>query len=151
MSATNSASETVVAAMQRATAVLKTPHEAFLSSTISEALPHFRHLFPELVSYRGGLFNEAHFDKGMVDDFFDMAAFGDGGSAIPEAEASVNSVGLFAHEVEAGDREAADAVIAAIGWIWERWVRETYDVEIEVLSSIDAEDGAYITFRSRPA
>lgn len=151
MSGTNKTSEAVVTAMRRATAVLKTPQEAFLSSTISEALPHFRHLFPELLSYRGGLFNEAHFDKGMVDDLFDMAAFGDGGSAIPEAEASVNSVGLFAHEVETGDREAADAAIAAIGWVWERWVRETYDVEIEVLSSVDAEDGAYITFRSRPA
>ena len=149
MSLGNPQSEAVVTAMHRATKALKSPHEAFLSGAISEALPHFRHLFPELVSYRGGLFIEAQFDKTVVDELFDMAAFGDGGSAAAEAEASVNTVGLFAHAHEAGDVEAAQAVIAGIGWVWERWLRETYDVEIEVLSGINAEEGAFISFRSR--
>ncbi|WP_374516004.1 hypothetical protein [Brevundimonas sp.] len=146
MSAENPESMAVVAALRQASA--SGPHEAFLSTTVSEALLNFRHLFPELISYRGGLFIEAQFDKATVDDLFDQATFGDGEFDVGHAEDAVNSVGLFAEAVAEGDIVAAASVAEMIGWVWRRWLRETYDVEIEVLTSIDKEEGAYVSFRS---
>ncbi len=151
MSGDNPVSVAMVAVMQQAAKAVDVPHDPFLSTTIRDALLGFRHLFPELISYRGGLFVEANFDKVTVDDLFDQAAFGDGGSIVSYAEETVNSVGLFAKAVSDGDPEAATAVAEAIGWVWRRWFRETYDVEIEVLTTIDLKDGAYVTFRSAPS
>ena len=148
MSAGNPESQAVVAAMHRAGEAASSPHEPFLASTISEALLNFRHLFPELIAYRGGLFIEAQFDKATVDDLCDQAAFDGGEADVGHAEDAVNSVGLIAEAVTDGDLEAAAAVAEAIGWVWRRWLRETYDVEIEVLTSIDKKDGAYVSFRS---
>lgn len=148
MSADNPESVAVVAVMRRAAKAVSIPHDPFLATTIGEALLNFRHLFPELVSYRGGLFIEAQFDKATVDDLFDQAAFGSGEFNVGHAEDTVNSVGLFAEAVVDGDSEAAAAVAEAIGWVWRRWLRETYDVEIEVLTSIDEKEGAHVSFRS---
>jgi len=148
LSADNPESLAVVAALQRAAKAASIPHDPFLATTIRDALLDFRHLFPELISYRGGLFMEAQFDKATVDDLFDQAAFGNGEFDVGHAEDTVNSVGLFAEAVAEGDVEAAAAVAEAIGWVWRRWLRETYDVEIEVLTSIDAKEGAHVSFRS---
>lgn len=148
MSADNPESAAMVAVMTQAVKASGVPHDPFLSTTIGDALLGFRHLFPELISYRGGLFIEAQFDKATVDDLFDQAAFGDGGPMVSYAEETVNAVGLFAEAVVEGDVEAATAVAEAIGWVWRRWFRETYDVEIEVLSTIDVKDGAHVSFRS---
>lgn len=122
----------------------------FLSSAITDAFVDYRHMFPELVSYRGGLFVEANFDKTTVDDVFDMAEFGDDLSAVANAEMQINALGLFAEAAEPGDVAAAKAAAEGIGWVWRRWVSETYGVDIEVVASIGDED-SYVTFRSVPA
>ncbi|MGA0546156.1 hypothetical protein ACO2Q1_12855 [Brevundimonas sp. VNH65] len=122
----------------------------YLSTGINDAFINYRHMFPELISYRGGLFVEANFDKTTVDEMFDMARFGGGASAVADAEAQINSIGLCAEAVEAGDLAAAQASAEAIGWVWKRWIKETYDVEIEVVAHIGDED-SWVTFRSAGA
>lgn len=144
----NAESARLVAALDTAHQALKGEYGPFLSTAIGEALPNIRLMFPELIAYRGGLFIAEQFDQTTVDDLFDMAAFGSGGSAVRAAEEAVNSVGLFAHSTGPGDVKAAEAAILAFEWVWTRWLRETYGVAIEVLSSIDAEEGAHVTFHS---
>ncbi len=117
----------------------------FLSTAITDAFLNYRHMFPELVSYRGGLFVEANFDKATIDELFDMAQFGDGASAVADAEMQTNAIGLFAEVAEGGDLAAARASAEAISWVWRRWIRETYDLEIEVVTSVGDED-SYVTF-----
>ena len=124
----------------------------YLGSNPRETLAHYRILFPELISYRGGLFVEKQFDKVLVDDMFDQAAFGGDNAAIGHAEESLNGFGLL-FEGDAPDKPVFDPVLAkanaeAIGWVWKRWIRETYAVEIDVVACIESVDACYVTFRS---
>jgi hypothetical protein len=125
----------------------------FFGSTPRESLAHYRILFPELISYRGGLFVQSQFDQALVDDMYDQAGFGEGLADVAAAEEAINSVGLlfeglFEDEV-VFDPVLAKANAAAIGWVWTRWIRETYAREIEVVTCIEGEDACYVTFRSR--
>jgi hypothetical protein len=128
----------------------------FLGSNPREALAHYRILFPELIAYRGGLFAEKRFDQTLVDDLFDQAKLGgeDAASIIAIAEETTNGVGLL-FEGEKPDEPVFDADLAranaeAIGWVWKRWIRDTYAVEIEIVTCIEDQDACYVTFRSAP-
>lgn len=120
----------------------------FYGSNQRETLAHYRLLFPELISYRGGLFVEARFDQGMVDDMFDQAAFDSGEPDIATAEETINSVGLLNQDEDHFDLDLARANAEAIGWVWKRWIRETYTLEIDLVISVVDADQCYITFRS---
>lgn len=123
----------------------------YLGSNPRETLAHYRILFPELISYRGGLFVEKQFDQRIVDDLFDQAEFGGGESAIHQAEESLNGFGLLfegENEEPVFDPAIAAANAEAIGWIWKRWVRETYGVDIQPVACIEGLDACYVTFRS---
>lgn len=122
----------------------------FYGSNQRETLAHYRLLFPELISYRGGLFVERSFDKSLVDGLFDQAEFDTGESPIPTAEETINSVGLLNEGEEVFDMAVVKANAAAIAWVWRRWVRETYGLEIDVVTSIISADECYLTFRSIP-
>lgn len=120
----------------------------FYGSNQRETLAHYRLLFPALISYRGGLFVERQFDQQLVDSLFDQAEFDTGESMVATAEETINSVGLL-NEGETGfDHDVVRANAEAIGWVWKRWLRETYSVEIEVLTAIVDADQCYVTFRS---
>jgi hypothetical protein len=124
----------------------------FFGSTPREALAHYRILFPELISYRGGLFVQSQFDQALVDDMFDQAGFDGGLADMAAAEEALNSVGLLFEGLFEGQVEfdpvLARANAAAIGWVWKRWIRESYGREIEVVTCIEGEDACYVTFRS---
>ena len=121
----------------------------YLGGNLREALAHYRILFPELISYRGGLFIEAHFDRRMVDDLLDAAEFDASGNGINTAEQHVNGVSLAAEDDENDfDVEIARANAAAIGWVWTRWFGETYGVEVRVLTSITGSQDCVIWFES---
>ena len=121
----------------------------YLGGNLREALAHYRILFPELIGYRGGLFVEAHFDQRTVDDLLDMAQFGAGENAIQTAEQHVNGLSLAAEDDENDfDVATAEANAAAIGWVWTRWFRETYGVEVRILTSISGSEDCVIWFES---
>lgn len=120
----------------------------FYGSNQRETLAHYRLLFPELISYRGGLFVESRFDQRMVDDLFDQAAIAGGEPDIAVAEEAINSVGLINEGETAFDTAVARANGEAIGWVWKRWARETYDLEIDLVISVVDVDQCYVTFRS---
>ena len=121
----------------------------YLGGNLREALAHYRVLFPELISYRGGLFIENHFDQRTVDELFDGFGFDSGENPVASAEQSINAVSLATEDdQEHFDIECARASAAAIGWVWTRWVRETYGVEVRVLSSISGPDDCSIWFES---
>lgn len=120
----------------------------FYGSNQRETLAHYRLLFPELISYRGGLFVERRFDKPLIDSLFDQAEFDTGESAVATAEETINGVGLLNEGEEEFDLAVAQANAEAIGWVWKRWLREAYAVEIEVITAIVDADQCYVTFRS---
>lgn len=120
----------------------------FYGSNQRETLAHYRLLFPELISYRGGLFVESRFDQPTIDDLFDQATFGGCEPDIATAEETVNSVGLLNEGEESFDLDLARANAEAIGWVWKRWIRETYALEIDLVISVVDADQCYITFRS---
>lgn len=120
----------------------------FYGSNQRETLAHYRLLFPELITYRGGLFVEARFDQSMVDDLFDQAQFGDGEPDIANAEETINSVGLLNEDEGSFDLALAHANAEAIGWVWKRWIRETYALEIDLVTSVVDTNQCYVTFRS---
>lgn len=121
----------------------------YLGGNLREALAHYRILFPELISYRGGLFMDAHFDQRTVDDLLDAAEVDEAGNGINTAEQHVNGVSLAAEDdADHFDVEVARANAAAIGWVWPRWFRETYGVEVRVLTSISGPDDCVIWFES---
>lgn len=120
----------------------------YLGSNLRETLAHYRLLYPELVSYRGGLFIEHLFDKALVDDLFDQSAFDAGEDAVAVAEQHINAIDLR-YEDDEFDLGMARGVAEAIAWVWPRWIRETYGVEVEVIFSVtDAED-CQIWFQSK--
>lgn len=120
----------------------------FYGSNQRETLAHYRLLFPELISYRGGLFVERQFDKVLIDGLFDQAEFDTGESPIATAEETINSVGLLNEGEDDPDLAVAQANADAIGWVWKRWLRETYAVEIEVVTAIIDANQCYVTFHS---
>ncbi|HEY0600177.1 hypothetical protein [Brevundimonas sp.] len=120
----------------------------FYGSNQRETLAHYRLLFPELISYRGGLFVERQFDKPLIDSLLDQAEFDTGESPIATAEETINSLGLLNEDEDEFDLAVAQANAEAIGWVWKRWLRETYAVEIEVITAIVDADQCYVTFRS---
>ena len=120
----------------------------FYGSNQRETLAHYRLLFPELISYRGGLFVESRFDQAMIDDLFDQAVFDGGEPDLATAEETINSVGLLNEGEEHFDLELASANAEAIGWVWRRWIRETYALEIDLVTSVVDVDQCYVTFRS---
>ncbi len=123
----------------------------YLGGNLREALAHYRVLFPELISYRGGLFIESHFDQQIIDEILDASAFGGGEDPIAAAEQHVNAVALSAEDDQAHfDIEIAKANAAAIGWVWTQWIRETYAVEVRIETSISAADDCMIWFESSP-
>lgn len=120
----------------------------FYGSNQRETLAHYRLLFPELISYRGGLFVESRFDQLLIDDLFDQAKFDGCEPDIAAAEETINSVGLLNEGEESFDLTLAQANAEAIGWVWRRWIRETYALEIDLVTSVVDADQCYITFRS---
>lgn len=125
----------------------------FFGSSPRVSLAHYRILFPELISYRGGLFVQSQFDQRMVDDMYDRAGYDGGHADLAVAEEAINSVGLL-YQALTGDEPEFDPVLAksnaaAIGWVWQRWVRESYGREIEIVTCIEGTDACYVTFRSR--
>jgi hypothetical protein len=121
----------------------------YLGGNLREALAHYRILFPELISYRGGLFIESHFDKQAVDEILDASAFDAGDDAIATAEQHVNAVSLAAEDDEDHfDIACARASAAAVGWVWVRWIRDTYSIDVRVQSSISGPDDCSIWFES---
>ncbi|WP_122464751.1 MULTISPECIES: hypothetical protein [Brevundimonas] len=124
----------------------------FLGSNPRETLAHYRLLFPTLVAYRGGLFVEPAFDRSLVDGLLDQSEFDGGVVDIATAEEATNGVGLL-YEGEKPDEPVFHAEIAranaeAIGWVWRRWILETYGREVEVVTAIEGPDCCYVTFRS---
>ena len=123
----------------------------YLGGNLREALAHYRILFPELVAYRGGLFIESHFDQQVVDEILDGSTFDAGESAVATAEQHINSVSLAAEDDQRDfDVEVARANASAIGWVWTRWIRETYGVELRVVTSISGPDDCLIWFETAP-
>ena len=120
----------------------------FYGSNQRETLAHYRLLFPSLVSYRGGLFVERAFDKQFVDQMFDQAAFDEGESPIAIAEETINAVGLLNEDEAEFDVAIAQANAAAIGWVWRRWIKDMYGLDVEIMASVESADACYITFRS---
>ena len=120
----------------------------FYGSNQRETLAHYRLLFPELISYRGGLFVGTRFDQAMVDDMFDQAEFDSGEPDIATAEEAINSIGLLNEGEEYFSLDLARANAEAIGWVWKRWIRETYALEIDLVISVIDADQCYITFRA---
>lgn len=121
----------------------------YLGGNLREALAHYRVLFPELVSYRGGVFIESQFDQPTVNEILDAAVFDGGENAIAAAEQHINSVSLAAEDDHHDfDVEVARSNAAAIGWVWTRWIRETYGVEVRVETSISAAEDCYVWFET---
>ena len=120
-----------------------------LGGNLREALAHYRILFPELISYRGGLFIESHFDQQIVNDILDASRFDAGDNAVATAEQYVNAVSLAAEDDQQHfDIAIARANAAAIGWVWTRWIRETYAVEVKVETSISSAEDCCIWFET---
>lgn len=141
-------SETLLAALHPPGVPGEDDDVRYYGSNQRETLAHYRLLFPELISYRGGVFVEGRFDKRLVDGLFDQAAFDTGESVVAAAEEAINRVGLMNEGEEAFDAAVAHANAEAIGWVWKRWLRETYGVEIEVVTAISDADQCYVTFHS---
>lgn len=120
----------------------------FYGSNQRETLAHYRLLFPSLVSYRGGLFVERAFDKPFVDQMFDQAAFDDSDSPIAIAEQTINAVGLLNEDETEFDLAMARANAAAIGWVWRRWIKDMYGLDVEIVTSVESAEACYVTFRS---
>lgn len=121
----------------------------YLGGNLREALAHYRILFPELVSYRGGLFIESAFDKHIVDEILDASMFDGGERGIAMAEQHVNGVSLAAEDDKQDfNVDIARANAAAIGWVWKTWIRETYGQDVRIETSISAVDDCLIWFET---
>ncbi len=123
----------------------------YLGGNLREGLAHYRVLFPELVSYREGLFLEAHFSQREVDHILDGSTFDANENPVATAERHINQVWLAAQDDQRGfDADMARANAAAIGWVWKRWIGETYGVSIQVGVSVSGPDDCSVWFESAP-
>lgn len=108
-------------------------------------LDHIRILFPEIISYRGGLFLAEAFDRAIVDDYVDHS---DEPDPLHAVERLLNFVSLSS-EAEGFDPRVANAVGEAIAFSWRNWLWQRFEQPIETFLVVEGHDDAGVWFESR--
>lgn len=118
------------------------PDVAFLAHIM---LDHIRIMFPEVISYRGGLFLAETFNRTLVDDYLDHS---DGAEPLHAVERLLNFVSLSDDE-DGFDPRIARVVAEAIAFSWRNWFWQRFEQAIETYLVVNGHDDAGVWFESR--